>query len=68
MPLGTDSIYLRLFQKMVKADIAILVVSAKENQFDAVFNKGQLKEHVLLCKGLAIDNTIVAVNKMDLVG
>ena len=40
----------------------------KKNQFDVAFPKGQLKEHVLLCKGSGIDNIIADVKNMDLVG
>lgn len=50
--------------KTVWADIAILMVSAKVNQFDPALHNGELKEHVLLCMG----NIIVAVNYMNQVG
>lgn len=42
--------------KVISGDISILVVSAKENQFDAAFHKRQLKEHVLLRKVPGIAN------------
>ena len=37
--------------KTVWADIAILMVSTKVNQFDPALHDGELKEHVLLCMG-----------------
>ena len=46
----------------------MLVVYSQKNQFDAIFDIGQSKDHELLCKGSGIDKIIAAVNKMDLVG
>ncbi len=52
-----------------QADAAILVVSAKPNEFEAGFSKGgQTREHAILAKVLGIRNLIVCVNKMDAVG
>lgn len=52
-----------------QADAAILVVSAKPNEFEAGFSKGgQTREHAILAKILGINNLIVCVNKMDAVG
>ena len=44
--------------------IIILIVSAKEIQFDGTFHKGQLKEHILLCTRSDIDNILVDVNQV----
>ena len=48
--------------------IEFVVVSTKENQINAGFHKEQLKGHVFLCMGSGIDNIIVAIIKIDLVG
>lgn len=52
-----------------QADVAILTVSAKPNEFEAGFSRGgQTREHAILAKILGINNLIVCVNKMDAVG
>lgn len=56
------------FSNIISTDVAMLVISEKENQFDVAFHKRQLKQHVLLSKGSFIDNIIVAMNKMDVMG
>lgn len=49
-----------------QADAAILVVSAKENEFEAGFSRGgQTREHAILAQTLGIRNLIVAISKMD---
>ncbi|MHA1589909.1 MAG: translation elongation factor EF-1 subunit alpha [Candidatus Njordarchaeales archaeon] len=51
-----------------QADAAILVVSAKRNEFEAGYALGgQTREHAILAKTLGIDQMIVLVNKMDAV-
>ncbi len=48
------------------SDIAILVVSAKDGEFESGFEKcGQTKEHLIVAKGSNINNIIVAINKID---
>ena len=50
-----------------QADYAILVIDA--THFDSTFiNGGQTKEHAYIVKSLGVQQIIVAVNKMDLVG
>lgn len=47
-------------------DCAILVTSARSNEFDDGFVKGgQTKEHLLLAKSMGTQKLIVLVNKMD---
>jgi len=48
-------------------DIAVLLVSAIENEFISSFNKGMLKEHLILSKSVGIKNLIILVNKMDVI-
>lgn len=48
-----------------RADIGVLIVSAKTGEFEAGFKGGQTKEHLLLLKTGNVDRLIVLVNKMD---
>lgn len=49
-----------------QADVAILVISARQGEFEAGFDKGgQTKEHALLIKTLGVSRVVVLVNKMD---
>jgi peptide chain release factor subunit 3 len=48
------------------ADVAILVVSARKNEFESGFDKqGQTREHALLAFTIGIRKLVVVVNKMD---
>ncbi|KAI5173186.1 peptide chain release factor subunit 3 [Nematocida sp. LUAm3] len=49
-----------------QADIAILIISARQNEFEAGFEKGgQTREHIYLAKASGIQKICVLVNKMD---
>lgn len=49
-----------------QADIAVLVISARQNEFEAGFEKGgQTREHIYLAKASGISKVCVLVNKMD---
>lgn len=48
-----------------QADIAILVISARINEFEAGMKGGQTYEHILLARASNIRKIIVLVNKMD---
>lgn len=49
-----------------QADVALLVVSARTNEFERGFEgNGQTREHARLAKVLGATNIIVIVNKMD---
>lgn len=49
-----------------QADGAILFVSAKRGEYEAGTNPGgQTREHAFLAKTLGVDQTVVAINKMD---
>ncbi|XP_060556088.1 elongation factor 1-alpha-like [Ruditapes philippinarum] len=49
-----------------QADVAILVVSAKEKEFEeGVTHDGQTREHLQLAYAMGVKQLIVVVNKMD---
>jgi len=49
-----------------QADVAIMVISARKNEFEAGFQKsGQTREHIILAKTFGVKHLIVVVNKMD---
>uniref|UniRef100_A0A0K6S985 Tr-type G domain-containing protein n=1 Tax=Chromera velia CCMP2878 TaxID=1169474 RepID=A0A0K6S985_9ALVE len=49
-----------------QADIAVLIISARKNEFEAGFERGgQTREHAVLAKTLGVSQLIVAINKMD---
>ncbi|KAI5167407.1 peptide chain release factor subunit 3 [Nematocida sp. AWRm78] len=49
-----------------QADIAVLVISARQNEFEAGFEKGgQTREHIYLAKASGISRICVLINKMD---
>ncbi len=51
-----------------QADCALLVVSAKEGEYEAgISPAGQTREHIFLAKTMGVDQIIVAINKMDTV-
>ena len=51
-----------------QADCALLVVSAKEGEYEAGISPGgQTREHAFLAKTMGIDQIQVAINKMDTV-
>lgn len=48
------------------ADVGILVISARINEFEAGFDKGgQTREHTMLAKTLGVSRLVVVINKMD---
>lgn len=52
-----------------QADVACLVISAKQGEFESGFEKGgQTREHAMLAKTLGVSYMICAINKMDEVG
>ncbi len=51
-----------------QADAALLVVSAKQGEFEAGTGPtGQTREHIFLIKVLGVNQLVVAINKMDTV-
>ncbi len=51
-----------------QADCALLVVSAKEGEYEAgISPAGQTREHIFLAKTMGVDQIMVAINKMDTV-
>ncbi|ANM70320.1 Translation elongation factor EF1A/initiation factor IF2gamma family protein [Arabidopsis thaliana] len=53
-----------------QADAAILVIDASVGAFEAGFDnlKGQTREHARVLRGFGVEQVIVAINKMDIVG
>ena len=63
---GHASFVPNMLQGACQADYAGLVISAKNGEFEAGFEKdGRTKEHALLAKSLGVHRLIVIVNKMD---
>ncbi|XP_024014586.1 eukaryotic peptide chain release factor GTP-binding subunit ERF3A isoform X2 [Eutrema salsugineum] len=61
-----------MIRGVYEADIGVLVISAREPEFETGFQEGgkvemigQTREHVLIAKGLGLEKVIVVVNKMD---
>jgi peptide chain release factor subunit 3 len=49
-----------------QADVGVLVISARQNEFEAGFDRGgQTREHAMLAKTLGIARLVVLINKMD---
>lgn len=52
-----------------QADVALLVVSAAQGEFEAgISNEGQTREHALLSFTLGVKQMLVLINKMDIEG
>ena len=47
--------------------IVCLLVSCVENEFNASFNSGTLKEDLLLIRGSGVENILILINKIDLI-
>lgn len=47
---------------------AILLVSMIENEFESSFERGMLKEHLILARSVGIENLVIVGNKMDVIG
>jgi peptide chain release factor subunit 3 len=64
---GHQSYVFEMIQGASQADIAILIVSARTNEFETGFlHGGQTREHAVLAKTLGVSQIIVLINKMDL--
>lgn len=54
-----------MIEGVSRADVGILIVSARSGEFETGFRGGQTKEHLLLLKAGNVEKLIVLVNKMD---
>lgn len=50
-----------------RADVAILIISARTGEFESGFNGGQTTEHLLIARSFGIKYVLIAVNKMSTV-
>lgn len=48
-------------------NIAMLLISMKDNEFEAGFGKGMLKEHLVLARAVGIEHLVIVANKMDII-
>lgn len=48
-------------------NIATLLISMKDNEFDSSFGGGSMKEHMLLARAIGIEYMVLITNKMDLI-
>jgi len=48
-------------------NIAMLLISMKDNEFESSFERGMLKEHLVLARAVGIEHLVVVANKMDLI-
>lgn len=48
-------------------NIAMILVSMKENEFEASLSGGMTKEHLTLARAIGIEHLIIVANKMDLI-
>lgn len=55
----------QMIEGLHDVDIAVLIVSAIEGEFTSSFDKGMLKEHLILTHFKGIRHLVVVVNKMD---
>ena len=50
----------------IKADVALLIVSAKNNEFELGFRNGSTREQALLAYTIGIKYLIIGINKIDI--
>lgn len=48
-----------------RADLGVLIISARSGEFEAGFKGGQTKEHLLLLRAGSVEKLVILVNKMD---
>lgn len=48
-------------------NIAIVLISMKDNEFEAAFGSGMMKEHLILSRAIGIEHLILVANKMDII-
>ena len=50
-----------------EVNIAMLLISMKDNEFNSSFGSGMMKEHMLLARSVGIEYMVLIANKMDLI-
>eukprot|EP00759_Apiculatamorpha_spiralis_P032949 PhF_6_TR34207/c0_g1_i1/m.50142/K14416/HBS1; elongation factor 1 alpha-like protein len=64
---GHEELVPRVITGVCQADVAIYVVNANLNEFEATFERSQVaKQHLIILRHFGITQLIVAMNKMDL--
>ncbi len=48
-------------------NIAVLLLSMADNEFTSSFERGMLKEHLILARAVGIEHLVIIANKMDLI-
>ena len=48
-------------------NIGIVLISMKDNEFEASFGPGMMKEHLILARAIGIEHLVLIANKMDII-
>jgi len=63
------SIFIRsMIEGVYGVKIAGIIIPMPDNEFDAAFRGGVIKEHLIIARASGIEKVILLANKMDLVG
>jgi len=63
---GHEKYVPNMIEGAAQADVAALVISARDGEFEAGFERGgQTREHAHLVKSFGVDTLVVLINKMD---
>lgn len=62
---GHRTLVPQMIDGISRADIAILIISARKGEFEAGFNGGQTTEHLMIAKTFGIKYVVIVVNKIE---